>query len=69
MGDSGGTYQTMGMVRYSGCSGRATRRVLASAYTGDLRAASSQSSGIPSRRAASITSGSFGSSMRSSWAS
>ncbi len=24
MGDSGGTYQTMGRVRYSGCSGRAT---------------------------------------------
>ncbi len=24
-GDSGGTYQTIGMVRYSGCSGRATR--------------------------------------------
>jgi hypothetical protein len=24
MGDSGGTYQTMGSVRYSGCSGSAT---------------------------------------------
>ena len=23
-GESGGTYQTIGMVRYSGCSGRAT---------------------------------------------
>jgi hypothetical protein len=24
MGDSGGTYQTIGSVRYSGCSGSAT---------------------------------------------
>ena len=24
-GDSGGMYQTIGMVRYSGCNGRATR--------------------------------------------
>ena len=24
-GESGGTYQTIGMVRYSGCSGRAIR--------------------------------------------
>ena len=24
IGDSGGTYQTIGSVRYSGCSGRAT---------------------------------------------
>ena len=31
IGDSGGTYQTIGIVRYSGCSGRATRYVLASA--------------------------------------
>ena len=30
-GDSGGTYQTIGIVRYSGCSGSATRYCLASA--------------------------------------
>ena len=31
IGDSGGMYQTIGMVRYSGCSGSATRYFLASA--------------------------------------
>ena len=30
-GDSGGMYQTIGMVRYSGCSGSATLYFLASA--------------------------------------
>ena len=67
-GDNGGMYQTMGMVRYSGCSGRATLKCLISAYTGDFAAASSQSSGIPLRRASAMTSGSVGSSIRSSWA-
>ena len=67
-GDSGGTYQTIGIVRYSGCSGSATRYVLASAYTGEVCAAAIQSSLMPSRRAPAITSGSCGSSMRSSWA-
>ena len=31
MGDSGGMYQTIGMVRYSGCRGSATRYFFASA--------------------------------------
>ncbi len=30
-GDNGGMYQTIGIVRYSGCSGRATLKVLISA--------------------------------------
>ena len=33
-GESGGTYQTMGMVRYSGCRGSATLYLLISAWTG-----------------------------------
>ena len=68
-GESGGTYQTIGIVRYSGCSGSAIRQRLHIAYTGERRAASIQSSAIPSRRACSRTSGSSGSSIRSSWAS
>jgi hypothetical protein len=50
-GESGGTYQTVGSVRHSGCSGSATRQRCASAYTGEPRAASSQPSGIPYRDA------------------
>ena len=42
-GDSGGMYQTMGMVRYSGCSGSATSNRLISAHTGERCAASTQS--------------------------
>ncbi len=30
IGESGGTYQTMGRVRYSGCSGNATFHSIAS---------------------------------------
>ena len=62
-------YQTMGMVRYSGCSGRATRKVLISAWIGERWAASIQSCGIPSRSAARTTSGSWGSSRIDRWAS
>ena len=29
IGESGGTYQTMGRVRYSGCSGKATFQSIA----------------------------------------
>jgi hypothetical protein len=36
-------YQTIGSVRYSGCSGNATRWRTASAYVGDRRAAAIQS--------------------------
>ena len=68
IGDSGGMYHTIGSVRYSGCSGKATSQSTAIRYTGDLRAASSHVSGMPSLRAASITSGSFGSRKHSSWA-
>ena len=55
IGDSGGIYQTIGSVRYSGCSGKATFHSMAIFQTGDLRAAYSQASGIPSLRACSIT--------------
>ncbi|MNV58961.1 hypothetical protein D3C71_1513580 [compost metagenome] len=61
IGDSGGTYQTIGRVRYSGCSGSASFQSMASLYTGDCLAASSQLSGMPSARAAAITAGSSGS--------
>ena len=47
-GDKGGMYQTIGIVRYSGWSGRATLYSFANLYTGEFFAASSQSSGIPS---------------------
>jgi hypothetical protein len=33
-GDSGGMYQTMGMVRYSGCSGKATLKVISLLWCG-----------------------------------
>jgi hypothetical protein len=66
IGESGGTYQTIGSVRYSGCSGKATPHSIAILYTGDLRAASSHSSGTPSARAWAITAGSDGSRKMSS---
>ena len=47
MGDSGGMYQTIGMVRYSGCRGSATRWSMMSFFTGERRAASIQSCGMP----------------------
>jgi hypothetical protein len=61
IGDSGGTYQTIGRVRYSGCSGKAIFHSIAIFQIGELRAPSIQSSGMPSARAAAITSGSLGS--------
>ena len=36
IGDSGGTYQTIGSVRYSGCSGKATFHSIAIFQTGDF---------------------------------
>ena len=51
-GDSGGTYQTIGRVRYSGCSGRAIRYSLISFHTGEAMAASIHSCGWPASRAA-----------------
>ena len=60
-GDSGGMYQTIGNVRYSGCSGSATLCRTASAYTGERRAASIQSAGMPARAASACTAGSSGS--------
>ena len=47
MGESGGICQTIGMVRYSGCKGSATLWNVASAYTGERRAASNQSARTP----------------------
>ena len=46
-GDSGGMYQTIGIVRYSGCSGSATSNSMISSQIGELLAASIQSSGMP----------------------
>ena len=51
MGDSGGTYQTIGKVRYSGCSGNATRQSIAIFQTGDFFAASIQLCAMPSAAA------------------
>ena len=61
IGDSGGTYQTIGSVRYSGCSGNATFHSIAIFQIGERRAPSSQLSAMPSARACAITAGSFGS--------
>ena len=61
IGESGGMYQTIGSVRYSGCSGSATFQSIAIFHTGLFFAAASQASGMPSRRACSVTAGSFGS--------
>src|SRR3546814_3621707 len=57
IGESGGTYHTIGSVRYSGWSGKATFHSIAIFHTGERRAASSQFSGTPSLRACSITAG------------
>ena len=54
IGESGGTYQTIGKVRYSGCRGKATFHSIAIFHTGDFFAASSQASGTPSSRACAI---------------
>ncbi len=62
-------YQTIGIVRYSGCSGRATLNRLISAWIGERCAAITQSRGIPAFSAARTTSGSFGSRKTSRWAS
>ncbi|MOA16229.1 hypothetical protein D3C78_1364300 [compost metagenome] len=61
IGDSGGTYQTIGSVRYSGCSGSASFQSTAILYTGERCAASITDCGTPSFRAWRITAGSFGS--------
>ncbi len=45
IGESGGTYQTIGSVRYSGCSGNATFHSIAIFQIGERRAPSSQFSG------------------------
>src|SRR5574337_681831 len=55
IGDSGGTYHTIGSVRYSGCSGNASFQSIAILYTGDALAASSQLSEMPYILTASIT--------------
>ena len=49
IGDSGGTYQTIGSVRYSGCSGNATFHSIAIFQIGEALAASSQACGMPCR--------------------
>ena len=69
MGDSGGMYHTIGSVRYSGCSGKATFHSIAIFQIGLSCAALIQSSGMPSARAVSITTGSLGSRNTSSCAS
>ena len=42
IGDSGGTYHTIGNVRYSGCRGKATFHSIAIFQIGEVLAASSQ---------------------------
>ena len=69
IGDSGGTYQTIGSVRYSGCSGKATRHSIAIFHTGDFFADSIQACGTPSAAAWACTLGSLGSRNTESWAS
>jgi len=66
IGDSGGTYQTIGSVRYSGCSGRASFQSTAILYTGDFCAASITDIGTPSACAWAMTFGSNGSRKMSS---
>ena len=61
-------YQTIGMVRYSGCNGRATSYLLMSFHTGDRSAARTHSCGIPASRAACWTSRSSGSRKQARWA-
>ena len=68
MGDRGGMYQTIGIVRYSGCNGSATSYRMMRSQIGERRAASSQSSGMPDRRACSATAGSCGSRNTDRWA-
>ena len=54
-------YQTIGIVRYSGCSGNATLYLLIRAQIGERWAASTQSRAIPAFSASRTTSGSNGS--------
>ena len=68
IGESGGTYQTIGSVRYSGCSGKATFHSIAIFQIGERLAPSSQLSAMPSARAWAITFGSLGSRKMSSCA-
>ncbi|MCY1559241.1 hypothetical protein D9M68_962570 [compost metagenome] len=67
IGDSGGTYQTIGRVRNSGCSGSASFQSMASLYTGEAWAAPITLSGTPSLRAWAMTAGSCGSRKISHW--
>ena len=67
-GDSGGMYQTIGMVRYSGCSGSATSYFMIRSQIGERCAAVIQSSGMPAARAAVTTWGSCGSRNTDFWA-
>src|SRR5207237_6626952 len=47
IGDSGGTYQTIGKVRYSGCNGNATFHSIAIFQIGEALADSSHACGMP----------------------
>ena len=67
--DSGGTYHTIGRVRNSGWSGKATSYSITSFQIGAFWAASIPLCGMPSLRACSITSGSLGSRKIRRWAS
>ena len=67
-GDSGGTYQTIGRVRNSGCSGSATSYSVMSFQIGDCWAALIHEWGTPLAWAWATTCGSFGSSRISRWA-
>ncbi len=70
IGDSGGTYQTMGSVRYSGCSGKATFHSIAIFQIGERsRRLEPGLRHAVAPRARAITAGSFGSRKTSSCAS
>jgi len=61
-------YQTIGIVRYSGCSGNATWYVTMRSQIGERCAASIQSCGMPDASAAAITDGWCGSRNTERWA-
>ena len=54
-------YQTIGIVRYSGCSGSATLYLLISAWIGEPAGSVDPVAGMPAASAARATSGSSGS--------
>ena len=69
MGESGGTYHTIGSVRYSGCSGKATFHSIAIFQVGDLLRRLQPGLRNAVGACCAMTAGSFGSRKIESWAS